>query len=106
MSATPLCENSVLVDISDTSLTSAPASIRIDVSKSSPLYLHHLMHRRHHALVEMAHDPHRASDNERDDQNTEGQRQYVVGIVRRRGEMQEENQMHADLRDRQRDQRD
>ena len=36
----------------------------------------------------------------------ESQRQHVVGIVRRRGEMQEENQMHADLRDRQHDQRD
>ena len=55
---------------------------------------------------EMAHDPDRAANDQRDDQNAEGQRQHVVGVVRRRGEMQEENQMHADLRDRQRGERD
>ena len=32
---------------------------RIDVSKSSALHLHDVIHRRHHALVEMAHDPDR-----------------------------------------------
>ena len=74
-------------------------------SKSLALHLHHLVHRRHHALVEMAHDPHRASNNERDDQDAEGQRQHVVSIVRRGGKMEEENQMHADLRNRKHRQR-
>ena len=52
-------------------LTSAPTCRRIDVSKSSALHLHDVIHRRHHALVEMAHDPDRTADDERDDQNAE-----------------------------------
>ena len=60
-------------------------------SKSLALHLHHLIHRRHHALVEMAHDPDRTANDERDDQNAEGQRQHVVSIVRRGGKMEEEN---------------
>jgi hypothetical protein len=58
-----------------------------DVSKSLALHLHHLVHRRHHTLVEMAHDPDRAANDERDDQNAEGQRQHVVSVIRRRGKM-------------------
>ena len=41
-----------------------------------------------------------------DDQHAEGQRQHVVGVVRRRGDVQEEHQVHAHLGDGQHDERD
>ena len=38
----------------------------IDTSlKFLALHVHHLLHRRHHAVVEVVHDPHRAADDQR-----------------------------------------
>src|SRR5215472_466314 len=73
-------------------------------AERSPLHLHHLVHRRH-ILVEVIHDPERAGDHQRDDQDAERQRQHVVGVVRSRVDVQEENQMHAHLRDSEHNQR-
>ena len=42
----------------------------------------------------------------RADQDSERQRKHVVGIVRRRGQVQEEHKMHADLGDGQHGKRD
>ena len=54
----------------------------------------------------MAHDPDRAKDDEADDQDAEGQRQHVVGVVRPGGDVQEEDDVDADLGNGKRDQQD
>src|SRR6267154_981235 len=65
-----------------------------------PLHLHDLIHR-HHVVIEVRHDPERSAHHKHDDQDTEGEREHVVGVVGARGDVQEEHQMHAHLRDRQ-----
>src|ERR1700716_2650782 len=65
-----------------------------------PLHLHDLIHR-HHVVVEVRHDPERSAHHKKDDQDTEGERQHVVGVVGTRGDVQEEHQVDAHLRDRQ-----
>src|SRR6266403_2133592 len=67
-----------------------------------PLHLHNLIHR-HHVVVEVRHDPERSAHHKDDDQNAEGERQHVIGVVGPRGDVQEEHQVHAHLRDRQHD---
>src|SRR5258708_3160018 len=62
--------------------------------------LHDLVHR-HLVVVEVCHDPDRSADHKESDQDPERQRQHVVGVVRPRGDVQEEHQMHAHLSDRQ-----
>src|SRR6202163_4572085 len=64
------------------------------------LHPHDLIHR-HHVVVEVRHDPERTADHKNDDQDAERQRQHVVGVVGSGGDVQEEYQMHAHLRDRQ-----
>ena len=46
------------------------------------------------------------ADQQEHDQHAEGQRQHVVGVVGPGGDVQEEHQVHAHLRDRQHHQRD
>src|SRR3984893_1403563 len=71
-------------------------------SRRLPLHLHDLIHR-HHVVVEVRHDPERSAHHEHDDQDAEGERQHVIGVVGARGDVQEEHQVHAHLRDRQHD---
>ncbi len=59
-----------------------------------------------HVHIHVIHDPKRAADHERHDQRAEGQRQGVVHVVGRGREMQEEYEMHANLRDGENGQRD
>jgi len=70
----------------------------------SALHLHDLVHR-HHVVIEVRHDPERPCDHQKDDQKAEGERQYVVGVIGTCGDVQEEYQVHAHLRDRQHDDR-
>ena len=72
---------------------------------SLPLHLHDAFHR-HHVVVHVIHDPQRSDDQQEHDQHAERQRQHVVGVVRPGGDVQEEDQVNAHLRDRQHDQRD
>jgi integrase/recombinase XerD len=60
----------------------------------------HQLCRRHHVVVQIRHDQKRSDDDQGDDQHTERQRHHVVGVVRPRGDMQEEHQVDAHLRDR------
>ena len=55
-----------------------------------PLHLHDLIHR-HHVVIEVRHDPERSADHKEHDQDAERQRQHVVGVVRPRGDVQENN---------------
>src|SRR3984957_10333975 len=71
----------------------------------SALHPHELIHRQH-IVVEISHDPQRSSDHQEHDQHAEGEREHIVGIVGARGDVQEEHQMHAHLRDRQHDDSD
>src|SRR5436190_16779817 len=74
------------------------------LTRSSALHLYHLMHGRH-VTVEVIHDPKRAPNEQRNDQHPESQRKHVIGVVRSSGDVQKENEMHANLRDSERDQR-
>src|SRR6266851_5392258 len=67
-----------------------------------PLHLHDLIHR-HHVVVQVRYDPERSAHHKHDNQDTEGEREHVVGVVGARGDVQEVHQMHAHLRDRQHD---
>ena len=49
-----------------------------------------------HILVQMVHDPDRATDDEKDDQKTEGPHQNVIRIIRSRRDMQKEHQIRTD----------
>jgi hypothetical protein len=64
----------------------------IDISEAPPLalHLHDLIHR-HHVVVEVGHDPERSGHHENDDQDTESQRQHVIGVVGPGGDVQEEH---------------
>ena len=42
----------------------------------------------------------RAEDDEADDEASEGEREEVVGLVRRAGDVQEKDEVHAHLADR------
>src|SRR5262249_39181133 len=62
----------------------------LDVLRLSALHPHHLIHGQH-VLVQMVNDPERAADDQRDDKDTESQRQHRVGIVRSGRDVQKEN---------------
>jgi len=69
--------------------------------RDSVLHLQiHQLCRRHHVVVQICHDQERSDHDQDDDQHTERQRHHVVGVVRPGGDMQEEHQMDAHLRDR------
>jgi signal transduction histidine kinase len=54
----------------------------------SPLHMniHELLHR-HHVVVQVGHDDHRPKDDQPDDEDAEGERQYVVGGIGRRADV-------------------
>ena len=54
------------------------------------LHLHDLIHR-HQVVVEVSHDPERSADHKEHDQDAERQRQHGIGVVRPRGDVQENN---------------
>ena len=60
------------------------------------MHLHHLVHR-HHVLVQVVHDPQRARNDQNDDQDTEGQCEDVVGVVRCGGYVQEKDLLPGEL---------
>src|SRR5271156_4356584 len=62
------------------------------------LHLEQVVHR-HHVRIQMAHDPERTRNDERDDEDAEGKRQHVVGIVRTGTDVQKEYQVNSHLRD-------
>ena len=62
------------------------------------LHLHKLIHR-HHVAIKVTHDPDRAENDEAGNENPKGEGQYVVGIVRVGGDVQEEHEVNAHLRD-------
>src|SRR5215212_3478906 len=72
---------------------------RISSLRSSALHLHDLT-QRHHVVVEVCHDPQRASDQQEHDQHAKGERERVVRVVGRRRDVQEEHEVHPHLRDR------
>jgi hypothetical protein len=53
---------------------------------------------RHHVAVEIGDDPDRTGDDQKDDQNAEREGQNIVCAVRAAAQMQEENEVNADLR--------
>jgi hypothetical protein len=48
---------------------------------------------------QVVHDPDRAGDDQEHDQDAEGERQDVVGVVRAGGDVEEEDEVHAHLGD-------
>jgi ADP-heptose:LPS heptosyltransferase len=87
-------------------LEKSAAAVRADgASRPSALHLHHPLHR-HHVVIEVGHDPERAEDEQHDNQQAERQRHDVVDAVGPRREVQEEDQVHAHLRERQHRERD
>jgi hypothetical protein len=56
-------------------------------------------HRHRHHVVEVGHDPDRAGDDEKDDQQTEGKGQNIVRVIRPAAQMQKEDEVDADLRE-------
>src|SRR5215472_346904 len=74
------------------------------VSSSSMLHLHEAFHR-DHVVVEVSHDPHRSNDQHEYNKNAERKRHYVVHAVGSGGNVNEEDDVNAHLRDRQYDQR-
>src|SRR5215207_7253729 len=77
---------------------------RISSLRSSALHLHDLT-QRHDVVVEVCHDPQRASDQQEHDQHAKGERERVVRVVGRRRDVQEEHEVHPHLRDREDDKR-
>ena len=68
------------------------------------LHLQHLVHR-HHIVIEVAHDPHRSCDHQHHDQDAECQSERVIRLFGTTGDVKEEDEVDADLRDREREQR-
>jgi hypothetical protein len=54
-------------------------------------------------VIEIRHDDHRTEHNKADDEDAKGERQEIVGLVRRARNMQKEDKMNAHPRDRQQD---
>jgi signal transduction histidine kinase len=54
----------------------------------SPLHMHiHELLHRHHVVVQVGHDDHRPKDDQPDDEDAKGERQYVVGGIGRRADV-------------------
>ena len=68
------------------------------------LQLHGPLHRRH-VVVEVRHDPQRSDNQHKNDKNAEHRSHHVVNAVRPGGDVKEEDDVNAHLRDRQHDQR-
>src|ERR1700723_500301 len=66
--------------------------------RASPLHLHQFLHR-YHVVVQVLHDPEGTEDNQTNDQDSEGEGENVVLVVRRSGDVQEEDEMDAHLGD-------
>jgi hypothetical protein len=68
--------------------------------RCSALHLQiHQLGRRHHIGVQICHDPKRSSDHKGYDEHAKGQRQHVIGVVSSGSDVQEEDQVNANLRD-------
>jgi hypothetical protein len=52
-----------------------------------------------HIRIEIGHDPQRPADDQGDDQDAEGKRDHIVGIVRPGTDVQEKYQVNPHLRD-------
>ena len=69
------------------------------------LHPHHVLHR-HHVVVHVSHDPDGAEHQDEHDEDAEGEGEDVVRVVGCGGDVQEEHQVDAHLRDGQRHQGD
>ena len=63
------------------------------------LHLNQSIHR-HHVVVQMSHDDHRSEYNEAHNENAKGERENIVGLVRRARDVQEEHQVNPHLSNR------
>ena len=52
----------------------------------------------HHVAIEIGNDPHRAGDDEKDDQHAKGEGENIIRAVGPAAQMQEEDEVDADLR--------
>jgi hypothetical protein len=59
----------------------------------------HQFGRGHHVGVRICRDPKRSGGHEAYDEHAKGQRQHVIGVVRSGGDVQEADEVNADLRD-------
>ena len=62
------------------------------------LQIHQLGHG-HHVVVQICHDPERSGNDQEHDEQAEGERQHVVGVVRSGRDVQEKDQVNAHLGD-------
>jgi hypothetical protein len=77
-----------------------PAVPRAEIAASFQLSLHfHDGGCGQHVRIEIGHDPERAADDEHGDEDAEGKREHVVGVVRPGTDMQEEHQVNPHLGD-------
>src|SRR6202034_1894898 len=60
------------------------------------MHMHQSIHG-HHVVVQMSHDDHRSEYQETHDKNAKGERENIVGLVRRARDMQEEHQVNSHL---------
>ena len=65
----------------------------------STLHVHDPFHRRH-VSVQVRHDPERAEDEQHHDQDAEREREHIVDAVLAGRDVQEEDEVHAHLRQR------
>src|SRR5580704_445684 len=63
------------------------------------LQMHESIHGQH-VVIQIRHDDHRAEYQETDHENAKGERENVVGLVRRARDVQEEHQVDPHLRNR------
>src|ERR1700678_1321614 len=72
--------------------TAADSNCSVGGGATSELYLPQFL-LRYHVVVQVFHDPKGTEDNQTNDQHPEGEGEYVVLVVRRSGNVQEEDEM-------------
>jgi len=85
-------------DIGGDPIPGAGQSRKTGHGRQMTIFLRLLWGHWHHVAVEIGDDPDRAGDDEKDDQYTEGEGQNIVCAVGAAAQMQEKDEVNADLR--------
>src|SRR6202035_3539816 len=91
--------------ISESSGAIAMGGESFPAAATLPLHLHQSIHG-HHVVVQMSHDDHRSEYQQTHDEDAKGERENIVGLVRRARDVQKEHQVNPHLSNRENPQQD
>src|SRR6202041_1231803 len=94
-----LRQDSEVISESSGAIAMSSGSVFLVATLTLQLQLHQSIHG-HHVVIQMSHDDHRSEYQETHDENAKGERENIVGLVRRARDVQEEHQVNPHLSNR------